>query len=191
MLMESKYTSPVPVIVAHALAANPPTMPNAIGVSRPRRRCMSSRAAPAKNGWQAKTSTGSVMRRLAQRIICAASAESSPSDTYAGNAYIITCMADQPRHADPRRRAAEARGAEGRPDLRAFRGDRPPPRRRHGLRARDGRPPRALAYRPRVAPRGAVARPAVALDPGRWPPAAFPEFFRAGSPAAPLVGDEP
>ena len=79
MLMESKYTSPAPVRVAHALAEKPKASPSAIGVSSPMRRWRSSWRAPEKNGPQAKSSTGVVMSRLAQRMSASASGVSSPA----------------------------------------------------------------------------------------------------------------
>src|SRR5204863_418865 len=90
------------------------------------------------------------------------------------NGYIVTVKAAL--------QAAEGRLAEQSEVLgpnhpsyqRAVRGDRPAARRRHGLRARTDGSPRALPQRPRVAPRRAVARPAVALDAGRRSPAAIP-----------------
>ena len=51
--------------------AKPIARPSAIGVSRPMRPRRSSCSAPEKNGWQENSSTGNVISRLAQRMICA------------------------------------------------------------------------------------------------------------------------
>ena len=91
MLIESKYTAPLPASVAQALAPKPNARPSAIGVSRPMRRCRSSASAPEKKGVAEKSTTGKVISRLAQRMTCSASGPTS--STYAGNAYIMTCIA--------------------------------------------------------------------------------------------------
>ena len=75
MAIESKYTAPLPVTVAQVLAANPTARPRAIGVSRLMRWRFASCQAPLKNGPQENTSTGAVMKRLAQRMRPAASAD--------------------------------------------------------------------------------------------------------------------
>ena len=79
MAIESKYTSPLPLTVAQALAAKPPARPSAIGTSRLTRRSRSAWRAPAKNGAQENSITGAVISRLAQRISPSACGVSAPS----------------------------------------------------------------------------------------------------------------
>ncbi|MNC92728.1 hypothetical protein D3C83_92040 [compost metagenome] len=83
MAMESKYTSPAPVKVAQALAANAAARPRAIGVSRLRRRWRASCQAPRKNGPPENSSTGAVITKLAQPIRAEASGVSvaAPAST--------------------------------------------------------------------------------------------------------------
>jgi hypothetical protein len=73
------------------------TMPNATGRSMLIRLYFRSRQALSKNGPQLNISTGRVKTQDAQRKRAWASAVISPgSATYAGNAYIITCIMHRP-----------------------------------------------------------------------------------------------
>ena len=117
MVSESYQTSPpapaAPPKVTPVLAAKAIATPNATGTSMPRRRWRRSRSALAKNGWQLNRTTGSVRIQDAHSSRRAMSALMSPGcATYAGSAYIITCIMEKPatsqRHSI--RRAAWRRG---------------------------------------------------------------------------------
>ncbi|MCY1549420.1 hypothetical protein D9M68_855840 [compost metagenome] len=72
-------------------------MPMDTGVSMPTRPCFRSRQALSKNGPLAKNTTGRLITQLAQRSNWSMSAGISPgSVTYAGHAYIITCIMQKP-----------------------------------------------------------------------------------------------
>jgi hypothetical protein len=83
--------------VAAVLAPKAIRMPSATGTSMPMVRWRRSRQALAKNGRHENSITGKVSTQEAQRSSCAASAVISPgSATYAGKAYIMTCIMQKP-----------------------------------------------------------------------------------------------
>ncbi|WP_382326527.1 hypothetical protein ACFJGX_15715 [Hydrogenophaga sp. UC242_50] len=101
MVSESNQTSapqgPVGSKVAAELTRKVTRMPMDTGVSIPTRPCFRSRQALAKKGPLAKNTTGRLITQLAQRSSWLMSGGISPGAvTYAGHAYIITCIMQKP-----------------------------------------------------------------------------------------------
>ena len=79
------------------LTTNVMAMPSATGKSMLILRKRMSRKALEKNGPHEKTTIGSVMTHDAHRSSCSISPVRSPGwATYAGHAYIITCIMQKP-----------------------------------------------------------------------------------------------
>ena len=101
MVNESKNTSwpksPAGSKVPAVLTAKVMSMPSATGKSMLTRRKRISRSALVKNGPQANNTTGSEITQEAQRSKVSISKERSPGcATYAGHAYIMTCIMQKP-----------------------------------------------------------------------------------------------
>ena len=101
MVSESKYTSrpkmPLGSNVPAVLTTKVMPMPSATGRSMLTCRWRTSRNALVKKGPQAKKTTGSEITHEAQRSSVSISCDKSPGcATYAGHAYIITCIMQKP-----------------------------------------------------------------------------------------------